>query len=264
LFKPSNISLASDSLIHVPIIVYHEIDFNGSRKAGETVISLEDFIRQMEYLYRKGYVTLSMDEVVRFIKDGSQIQKSVAIHFDDGWKNVKYAIPVLEKYGFKASFWIIAEKGIGNDNLDWDDIISIDDNPRFEVFSHTMSHPWDKESNLVTWAEGKIPGKGIRDVKWELRESKRVLEDRLNREVPYLAWPVGWYNGTLIQLAVDTGYKALLTIDNGFNVPGGDLLKIKRVMINGSCGLKVFQDILQNPRYHDCEKKEETASRSDM
>ncbi|MHA2203814.1 MAG: polysaccharide deacetylase family protein [Candidatus Hodarchaeales archaeon] len=244
---------------HVPVIVYHEIVTEESREGGETVISLEKFSKQMEYLYRNGFGTLNMDELVEFMKRETEIEKSVAIHFDDGWKNLKHAIPVLEKYGFKASFWIITEKGIGNDYLEWDDIIALDRSPQFGVFSHTMSHPWDSKSNLITWTEGKVPGKGLKDAEWEIRESKRVLEVRLKKEIPYLAWPVGWYNKTLIRLAVDAGYEALMTTDDGFNIPGDDVLRIKRVMINGACSMSVFKSILQNPRYHDCRERPKIA-----
>ncbi len=248
----ANPAYSDDTAVQVPILVYHEISVdNNGKEVGETVITLEKFTKQMKYLYDHGYYTISMDELVQFMKGGSVPEKSILIHFDDGWKSVKHAIPILEQYEFKASFWIITEKGIGNDNLEWKDVITIDHNPDFEVGSHTMTHPWDRLSNLLTWVQGKIPGKGIEDTVWELRESKKILEQRLNRKVHYLAWPRGWYNDTLIQIAKEVGYKALLTIDIGGNTQGGDIFRIKRVMVNGACDMEVFHQILQYPQYHD-------------
>lgn len=245
---------ADDTAVQVPALVYHEILVdNDCREAGVTMITLEKFAKQMKYLYDHGYYTISMDELVRFMKGGSVPEKSILIHFDDGWKSVKHAIPILEQYDFKASFWIITEKGIGNDNLEWEDVIAIDRNPNFEVGSHTMTHPWDRSNNLLTWVQGKIPGRGIEDAELELRESKKILEQKLNREIPYLAWPCGWYNDTLIQIAKDVGYKALLTIDAGGNTQGGDILRIKRVIVNGRCDMSVFENILQYPhQFHGC------------
>jgi len=75
----------------------------------------------------------------------------------------------------------------------------------------------------------------------------------LNRGVPYLAWPCGWYNDTLIQIAKEVGYKALLTIDVGGNTQGGDIFRIKRVVVNGACNMSVFENILQSPhQFHGC------------
>lgn len=248
----ANPAYADDTAVQVPILVYHEILVdNDCEKVGETVIALEKFAKQMKYLYDHGYYTISMDKLVQFMKGGSVPEKSILIHFDDGWKSVKYAIPILEQYDFKASFWIITEKGIGNDYLEWEDVIAMDQNPNFEVGSHTMTHPWDRLSNLLTWVQGKIPGKGIEDTEWELRESKKILEKKLNRKVPYLAWPCGWYNDTLIQIAKEVGYKALLTTDVGGNTQGGDIFRIKRVLVNGTCDMEIFQQILQYPQYHD-------------
>jgi peptidoglycan/xylan/chitin deacetylase (PgdA/CDA1 family) len=49
-------------------------------------------------------------------------RSAVVLTFDDGWKNVLNAVPVLERYRMKASFWIIAEPGIGDDYMVWSDI----------------------------------------------------------------------------------------------------------------------------------------------
>jgi len=145
--------------------------------------------------------------------------------FDDGWKSIKEAIPILLKFNFKASFWIITSEGIGNDYLNWKDIIEIDRVSNFQVESHTFTHPWDRKNNLVTWVDRKTPGKGIVDAEYELSESKRMLEKKLNRKIHYLAWPCGWYNDILKMLAKKVGYKAALTVNDGANVQGRDIFE---------------------------------------
>ena len=111
------------------------------------------FSEQMEYLHANGYQTISCaSQLVDFMLHRSRVPERVfVLHFDDGWKSILAALPILERYDFKAAFWIIAGKGIGGDYLDWDDIVALSRNPRYEVYSHTMTHPWDPENNLVTW-----------------------------------------------------------------------------------------------------------------
>ncbi|MCG6162373.1 polysaccharide deacetylase family protein, partial [Leptospira bandrabouensis] len=64
----------------------------------------------------------------------------------------------------------------------------------------------------------------------------------------------GWFNAIPIKLAVKAGYKAILTTQEGANLPGDDPLRIKRVFIDGKCDLASFIEQLENPRYIVCQK----------
>lgn len=239
----------------IPVLIYHEISADG-RPPGETVITLERFEAQMRWLAEHGYRTLSMSELVAVVAGESPMPPlAVVLTFDDGWKNVLNAVPVLERYRMQASFWIIAGKGIGGDYLDWSDIEALARRPRFEVESHTMTHPWDHADNLVTWLEGKVPGKGTETARAELVDSKRELEQHLQRPVRYLAWPCGWYSEPLVRLAIGAGYRALLTAEAGLNVPHGDVLHIKRTFIDGSCGMDEFARTVVDGEYRVCDRE---------
>ena len=251
---PLSSASAASVATTLPILVYHEIRASGDEPAdGPTAISLARFESQMRYLHDQGYTTLTMADVVRFLKGEPFPEKIVAIHLDDGWKSGLATVPVLNKYGFSASFWIIAGTGIGWPHMDWDEVESVAANPQFEVFSHTMTHPWQPNDTLIDWLAGRTPGKGLDRARWEVVESKHVLEEKLQRPVKYLAWPSGHYNETLIDLAHAAGYEALLTIDSGLNVPGGDLLRVHRTMIDGACGDDVFRQILADGKAHICD-----------
>lgn len=87
---------------------------------------------------------------------------------------------------------------------------------------------------------------------WELSEAKKMLEKQLDRPMPYMAWPRGIYNGELVKMAQKAGYKALLTIDDGFNYMGDNPLFIRRTMISGGCGIDVFRKTLADGHHRDC------------
>ena len=239
----------------IPVLVYHQISTPEHPLAVKNdVIKLADFSEEMEHLHSQGYQTISTARLIDFMVHGTSVpEKAVVIHFDDGWRSVSAALPILERYGFKAAFWIIAGKGIGGDYFDWNEIVALSQNPNYEIYSHTMTHPWDPENNLVTWAEGKTPGRGISDVYWELKESKRILENKLGQPVPYLAWPIGAYNGKLIAAATRAGYSALFTIEWGRNGIDGDVRRVRRAYVSGSCKIADFHAILQEGRSRDCD-----------
>ncbi len=236
----------------IPVLIYHKITSDLSQELSQTVISLSKFQEQMKYLYDEGYTTLSMDELVDFMCGKITFEKAVVLTFDDGWLSVKDILPMLNQYHFKATFFVITGKGIGGEHLDWDDIIEISQNPNFQIGAHTMTHPSDGSNNLITWLRGTTPGKNINDVLFEIEKSKKILEERLHQEIKYLAWPAGWYNEELIQIAQKVGYKALLTVDHGLNIRRGNIFKIKRAFINGDCDMYVFKETLKNGKSYLC------------
>ncbi len=240
----------------IPVLVYHEIVTTDDREPNEVVIKLDKFKEQMDFLAEQGYSTLSMDELVEFMKGKKSVpEKSIVLTFDDGWKNVLNAVPVLEQYNFKASFWIIAGDWFGPDYMDWAQVKELDRHPNFEVESHTVTHPWNKDSNLLTWLDGKPLGKGIKDVKYEIYESKKILEGQLNRPVKYLAWPCGWYNERLIKIAKKAGYQALLTTWQEPSRRGDDIYQVKRLYVDGSCSMEIFKRILAEGKPYNCNEK---------
>ena len=150
----------------IPVLIYHEI-VTDDRPPGETVIHLDRFRQHMAWLKNHGYKTLTLSELAAVLAGVHPApERAVVLTFDDGWKSGLRAVPILEAYGFSASFWIIAgELGIGDPYLEWADIVQLDRHPLFEVASHTLSHPWDRTNNLLTWVNGHTPGKSIIDAR---------------------------------------------------------------------------------------------------
>jgi peptidoglycan/xylan/chitin deacetylase (PgdA/CDA1 family) len=236
----------------VPVLVYHQI-VPGATQPNVERVALERFEEQMEWLAQNGWTALSIDELLEFMRgESTPPARSVMLTFDDGWRSVLNAVPVLERHGFRASFWIITHAAVRGENLEWEEVERLDAHPLFEVGSHTAHHPWDPEQNLVTWADGRVPGRGLAEIRLELEGSRLRLEEHLGRPVRHLAWPVGWYNERLIALAQQAGYEALLTVDDGLNRADDDVLRIRRVMIDGACDLATFPQLLEDPRYRAC------------
>lgn len=246
---------AEETADGIPVLIYHEVP-ETSGEPGETVIRLADFKAQMRYLFDSGYTTISMDELVGFMKgEGAAPKKPIVLTFDDGWKSQLNAVPILDQFHFKASFWIFPGKGTGEPYFNWDDVAAISRNPNFQIGSHSMTHPWDRTSNLVTWSNGKVDGRGAGDVEYELKESQRILEQKLDRKVAYFAWPCGWYTDAMVEMARSAGYEALLTAEAGSNRRGGDIFRIRRIFVDGACGLEVFKQTLRDHQYQVCQAK---------
>lgn len=82
--------------------MYHKV--SASESKGLT-ISISKLEAQFQYLSENGYTSYHLSELMELQQLPSK--KSVVITFDDGYvSQMEYAIPLLEKYGFKATFFI--------------------------------------------------------------------------------------------------------------------------------------------------------------
>ena len=112
----------------IPILMYHSI---AAMPKGTVMRSLHVppklFRLQMWLLKILGYKGLSMNELQPYLT-GDKQGKVVGITFDDGFKNnLTYALPILKKFEFSATCYIISQN-IGGINY-WDLDKGIPENP---------------------------------------------------------------------------------------------------------------------------------------
>ena len=90
-------------------------------------------------------------------------QKVVILTFDDGYKSqYSSAKPILDKYGFKATFYIVCNYvGSGDNRMTWEEIKSLQQEGH-DIASHTMNH--DDLSKLTP-----------QEVEYEVAQSKQCL-----------------------------------------------------------------------------------------
>jgi peptidoglycan/xylan/chitin deacetylase (PgdA/CDA1 family) len=86
----------------LPILMYHSVSLAESE--GLT-ISTEKLEEQFKYLANKGYRTYHFKELMDLKK--LTHEKNIVISFDDGYVNqMELAVPLLEKYDLKATFFV--------------------------------------------------------------------------------------------------------------------------------------------------------------
>lgn len=104
------------------ILIYHGIDFNGRTDFNTRFISKNYFEKQIAY-FSDHFNLVSLDDV--FANRISQNKLNIAITFDDGYlNNLKYAVPILEKYQAPATFFVTGIRDIGMDIL-WPDLVDM-------------------------------------------------------------------------------------------------------------------------------------------
>ena len=97
----------------VPVLMYHHVVSTVEKEThypdNNNVMSLRLFNEHMAYLHNHGYHTLSMEEFYCYLQGDCTIPaKSVLITIDDGYQSVvKYILPVLRRYHFNATAFVV-------------------------------------------------------------------------------------------------------------------------------------------------------------
>ena len=224
--------------------MYHHVNNN---KDDLYTVSPDIFEEQMRYLVTHGYQTVTCDDLMDMMTKGRRLKKSVMITFDDGWlDNYVFAMPVLRKYGLRATFFIVpkwieqATKLPNEAPLIFprheEAKICIEQGHEYQViFSWQIVKEMSKSGIARfyshTYSHAKCDRLSREDLLLELIHSKKIIESKQNTECAYLAWPGGSYNSMSIKLANQCGYKGLFTSHDGTVAPTSDSLLIHRIFV---------------------------------
>src|SRR5450432_1946685 len=181
------------------VLVYHTISAPPEPLPGDIDISRERFARQLQWLARWRRV-VRLDETLSGSSD-----RLVAITFDDGYRdNLTVALPLLEKFGLPMTLFVAAEF-IGREGyLSAEELHEIAKHPLVTIGAHGLSH---RHFTRLSKDEAR----------YELHESRRLLESMTGAAVDFMAWPYGECNAELEELSKQCGYRAAWSVWKGSN-----------------------------------------------
>lgn len=227
----------------IPILMYHEvaeraeIDALARKTQRGYILARDDFEKQMDLLSRSGFHPVSLSALRSWFHSGTPLPpRPIVITFDDGFAgNFKHALPVLGKYNFTATFFVVTNK-IGDPfMLTWAELEEMN-RQGMSIQSHTANHPL-----LSTLTEARTRA--------ELMESKRAIEDKLGAPVNFLSLPNGDSNPFYVGAARESGYLGGCCSRFGFNDRNTDPFFWRRIAVKHRMQLKDFGNIVfQNSR----------------
>lgn len=218
----------------IPVIMYHRIIKENDVKGVHGIYVLEDvFDKQMKYLKDNGYQTITFED----IKNGewrnrfNKGNKWIMLTFDDGYKdNYEVAFPILKKYGFKSTIYLLGEVkynkwDVDNPKNPEEKFILMDDKEILEMQEygiefggHTLTHPMLAKLDLE-------------DARREIIESRKILNKKLGKEMNCFAYPYGNLNEEVKKIVKEVGYKFAVATDSGDISYSKDLFQIRRIAI---------------------------------
>jgi peptidoglycan/xylan/chitin deacetylase (PgdA/CDA1 family) len=209
----------------VPVLCYHHF---ADRCDAALCTPASVFEQQMKMLKEEGYSVITTAELEEFLAFRRAIpRKAVVIHLDDGYRSTyDIAYPILKRYGFTATLFIYTSfVGASKNALTWDQLKAMKADG-FEVGSHTVSHV-----DLSKKMAGESDKEYAARVRRELVLAKQTLDDRLNQNTRYLAFPYGEFTPALLKLCEEIGYRIGFSVKAGGNPFFTEPLALKRDQI---------------------------------
>ncbi|MCL4486931.1 MAG: polysaccharide deacetylase family protein [Chloroflexi bacterium] len=218
---------------HVPILMYHYISVpppDADAYRLDLSVTPDNFAAQMEYLYNQGYHPIRISDLTDYLKDGKPLPpKPIALTFDDGYEdNFQNALPVLRKYKFTATFFIITQfiDDQRPEYMNWDQVEELDIEG-MEIGSHSVDHI-DLSNRTKAVLESEIAG------------SKAVIETRIGTPVRSFCYPSGRYDLRAVGILRSSGYDAAVTEIQGTRQATASIYELRRIRIRGSYAVSDF------------------------
>ncbi len=162
--------------------------------------------------------------------------------FDDGYGDFySQALPLLKQHGFTATLfqttgWI-GKEGEKKRMLNWRELAEVEQ-AGIEIGAHTCKHP----------QLDQLPENLIRE---ELYVSKSVLEDNLGLKVPGLAYPFGYSNAKVRQVARELGYDYGYAVGNALTTTAADKFALPRLTVRRATTIGRLPQDGQRPGHDD-------------
>lgn len=254
---------------HVLALAYHDIEDSHPDQAYVSVRT-DHLIDQLAWLRENDYQPVSIDQILDASNGNSILpEKAVLLTFDDGYSSFYTRVfPILQAYQWPA---VLAPVGKWLDTpedqdveyggqpadrssfLTWQQVKEVSDSGLVEIASHT----YDLHKGILANPQGnELPAAAARiyDPVTKTYEDDDAFHKRLERDVYTITarlrevtgkqprvwvWPYGRVDGTALQIALDTGYSAVMKLENGL-IHTSELINAPRVLVSGDPPLDSF------------------------
>jgi peptidoglycan/xylan/chitin deacetylase (PgdA/CDA1 family) len=184
-----------------PVLMYHSISPSDQPDPHRLRVHPQRLRRHLDLLRRLGLRGVSLAELVGAHQRG-EARGLVGLTFDDGYTDfLDHAVPVLREAGMTGTVYVVAGQLGGHNGWDAGPRLPIMDAEQvravagagIEVGSHTMSHARLAGAHPVTLAA-------------EIGDSRKLLQDVLQEEVPGFCYPYGSFDAAAADAVRAAGY----------------------------------------------------------
>ena len=229
----------------VPVLLYHSIDDRPGGRFAPWTLTRELFAEHLDHLVEQGWTAFTITDLLRCRELGASLPpRSLAITVDDGFADfARNAWPELRRRGLPATLYVTA--GLVGGSSRWLAPLGAGDLPMLdgeeltelaeqgcEIGAHSLTHP-ELDCLPLDRAEREVRG------------SKEVLEDLLDRPVRSFAYPHGYHDRWVRRLVVDAGFESACGVHDALSHTEDDAFSLARVTVMADTDVTWLERVLR-------------------
>ena len=208
--------------VRIPILTYHRVHVYATeltKSQPDLTIEPPAFQAEMAALHRAGYRTITQRQLFAALYQGAALPpRPVIVSVDDGYvDDVTQILPVLKRYGMRATFYVITgrmhEAGFLRPSQ-----IQMLERSGMDVGAHTRTH-------------ANLPALDPATLRSEVDGSRRDLERVLGHPVYWFAYPYGAFNARVVDQVRKAGFLLAVTTRGGVLATTAAPLEIPRIHV---------------------------------
>lgn len=225
----------------VPVLLYHhvhDIPAEATKALRRWSVTPKQLEEHMAWIEKQGFAVISMARLNQALKDGQPLpDKPIVLTFDDGWKDhYSVVFPLLEKYHYPGTFFITTDSVGHSAFMSWDELKIMAQSKFADIQSHSVTHP-----HLTRLNDEKAYA--------EILQSKKALEENLQKPVTVFAYPFGNYSEKTIAMAKAAGYESATIVDGsniGYLLRSDRTYTLRRIAIEGHMTIEDVARSIEN------------------
>lgn len=191
-------------------LMYHKLSTD-EKDRNAFCISPEEFEEDIIYLKKMGFEFCTPSDVKN--ADFAYIKKCVFITFDDGYESdYELALPILEKHGAKATFFVIGSQVGREDYMSGEQLALLAQSDNVEIGNHTFElHNKTPEEITALYS-----GENLTAVVDDYAKNINFLQNITGKRVSSISCPYGIWNTTLSEILKAKGNFSIFTSEESF------------------------------------------------
>jgi len=212
------------SRFNIPVLTYHRIAPREEigTSLPELVLSPQTFESHMRALQQDGWKTVTAANLAGHLQSGVPLPaKTMVITIDDGRDDgYTYALPILQRLGFVATYYVIAGR-IGQARYLTVPQVQEMASAGMEIANHTLNHTGAKDGTDAYYLD-------------QVRAAQELLTAWLGAAPVTFAYPLGRHPKNLIRAVSSVGLRLAFTTVGGHSYSTVNALTAPRMRIGSS------------------------------
>lgn len=220
-------------VLTVPILMYHYISVpppGADKYRIDLSVPPDKFEEQLAWLAENGFSTVSLYALIDHLSTGAPLPpRPVVLTFDDGYRdNYENAFPLLKKYGFTGTFFVVSDfiNAGRPEYMTWDMAREMAE-AGMSIESHSRTHP-------------DLRGRSFQFLVWEILGPIEAITHYTGQRPRFFCYPAGKYDRDVIAVLKSVDTWAAVTTQPGRRQTLDTAMTWPRLRVHGGGSLRDF------------------------